>query len=213
MQADSTTTRVHGGLGLGLAIARHLIEMHGGTIRAESDGPNLGSTFTVMLPAKPTVMEAATEPANLVPIDALASLTGLHILAVDDSDDALALVQATLESAGAEVLAVSSVPDALEQLSIRRPDVLVADIGMPDADGYSLIREIRLMEERGGQERLPAIALTAYARASDRQRAATAGFDLHLSKPLDPGALVQAIRGVTAGSRVRGRPADPQVTG
>lgn len=201
-QADSTTTRSHGGLGLGLALVRHLIELHGGTVQASSEGSGCGSTFTVTLPIKPELFSrAASEPLLRVPGAAPArrrsvTLRGLKVLAVDDEADARELVTTVLEHAGATVLTVGTAPEAFSRLSALRPDVLVCDISMPIEDGYSLIRRVRaLAPERGG--RTPAIALTTYAREEDRRKALAAGFEVHVPKPVDPAELVEVVARVT----------------
>jgi CheY-like chemotaxis protein/anti-sigma regulatory factor (Ser/Thr protein kinase) len=194
-QADSTTTRAHGGLGIGLAIARHLVELHGGTIRAESAGENSGSTFIVLLPADPIRRDAPVPP--LPAVVAAHTLDGLRVLVVDDEPDARELLRTVLGTAGATVTAAASVAEARAHLLSSRPDVLIADIAMPGEDGYALIRGIRQDEHASGQSRLPAVALSAYAREEDRARSLGAGFDVHLTKPLDYGALLQAIADVT----------------
>jgi PAS domain S-box-containing protein len=191
-QADASTTRRHGGLGLGLAIVKQLVAAHGGTVSARSDGPGRGAEFTVRLPARTdTIVQAVGRPSS----DAFPSLVeaqrhsprldGLKLLVVDDEEDARALLRAVLSLQGAEVEVASSVEEALLAFERVRPDVLVSDIGMPIADGYSLIRRIRaLTADKGG--RTPAIALTAYARAEDVQRAFAAGYQSHIAKPVEP---------------------------
>ena len=195
-QGDSTTTRVHGGLGLGLAIARHIVELHGGTIRAESAGEQKGSIFTVVLPA------ADGRPLEGTPSGAVAdtvSIAGVRVLAVDDQEDARVLLRAVLESAGAQVELASSAADARRVMASRRPDVLIADIAMPGEDGYSLVRAVRQDESLRGLPHLPAIALTAHARDDDRLRVVAAGFDRHLTKPLDATALLNRIAELAPG--------------
>ncbi|MCA1616000.1 MAG: response regulator [Acidobacteria bacterium] len=200
-QADPTTTRTHGGLGLGLAIVRQLVELHGGTVAADSEGAGRGATFTVRLP------HAAPLPHRTAPAPALATaaaagppegafdcelLSGLRVLVVDDERDARELFAQTLAECGAQVLTADSAADALDALERERPDVLLADIGMPGADGYELIARVRsLPPERGG--RTPAAALTAYTRTEDRMRALRAGFQLHLPKPVKAAELVTVI--------------------
>jgi PAS domain S-box-containing protein len=205
-QADSTTTRRHSGLGLGLAIVRHLVELHGGTVAVESEGEGRGATFIVRLPVRavrerragrtPTDMAAhGDDRADTVTTD----LHGVTVLVVDDEADAQALVRTVLQEAGATAVGASAVGDALELLTRFTPDIVVADIGMPGEDGYSLIRQLRNRERSRG-DRLPAIALTAYSRAEDRALALKSGFDAHLRKPVDTDALLVAI--ATAVGRV-----------
>src|SRR5919202_381400 len=192
-QADSSITRTFGGLGLGLAIVRHVVELHGGTVKAESCGEEQGATFTVTLPLLARSNDAIREQKDSLSLKAHTSpLARLCILAVDDEIDNLELVQCILEQAGATVISVSSATDALQQLTKFKPDVLIADIGMPQIDGYKLIHQIRqLSTEEGGQ--IPAIALTAYAGETNQQQALAAGFQRHLPKPVDPETLVQTI--------------------
>ncbi|MDQ2970026.1 MAG: response regulator [Acidobacteriota bacterium] len=201
-QGDSSTTRAHGGLGIGLAIARHLVELHGGTISAESPGKNAGSFFTVLLPRvalgihTPEALPREEEPA--VPAKAtVGNIEGVSVLLVEDEPDGRELLAEALRTAGGRVAAVESVRAALTLFADRPPDVLVSDIGMPDEDGYALIRAIRaLPADRGGA--VPAIAVTAYAREEDRLRALAAGFQAHLAKPVDPGELVAAVARVAS---------------
>jgi signal transduction histidine kinase/ActR/RegA family two-component response regulator len=200
-QAEAGPTRRHGGLGLGLAIARHLVEMHGGAITATSKGEGKGAEFRVTLP----LMLSATEPqveqrhhqTTVAPQPAvkLGDLTGLRVLAVDDDPDALRLLFDILEAAGATVIAVSSAAEALEKLQSESPNVLVADLAMPDADGFDLIKQVRRMSNPV-QRDIPAAALTAYARAGDRAKSLRSGFQIHLAKPIDPVELVAAVRGL-----------------
>jgi len=196
-QADSGPTRKAGGLGLGLAIVRHLVEMHGGTVHAASPGEGQGATFTVRLPVRSVQMETTpgrehplTEQRN--PLRELAGLAGVHVLAVDDEPDALTLLCDVLEAAGASVTTATSVADAMARLQEVKPDVIVADIGMPDADGFELIRQIRSSDDPVVRD-TPAAALTAFARSEDRTRALQAGFEMHLAKPVDPGELVASV--------------------
>lgn len=188
-QEDASTTRQYGGLGLGLAIVRHLVEAHGGTIYADSLGENQGATFIVRLPLLDA--ESKQPPPDAVSIDEL-DLTGIRILAVDDEPDARELLTVLLTQYGAEVLTVTSATDVLTHLESFRPDVLISDIGMPEMDGYMLIQQIRaLPPEKGGQTL--AIALTAYARGEDYQLAIASGYQRHLTKPLDLDQLVKAV--------------------
>ncbi|HYN21877.1 MAG TPA: response regulator [Thermoanaerobaculia bacterium] len=195
-QAESSTTRKHGGLGLGLSIVRHLVELHGGTVLVESPGEGLGSIFMVRLPIRLGVeAEAATERRRVPshePEMCPELLAGLHVLLVDDEADTLEMLATAIQHCGARVTAVASVPEALAAIDRELPNVLISDIGVPGEDGYSLIRKIRLRPaELGGK--LPAAALTAYARTEDRIRALAAGFQTHLAKPVDPAELVATI--------------------
>ena len=204
-QHDSTTTRSYGGLGLGLAIVRQLVELHGGTVTVVSPGIGQGTTFTVTLPAMIIPLPPSDpEPLNSIVetkprVEASPTLEGLKILVVDDEADALELLSTILQNNGAEVIAVASVNQALtiiETATDRSPDVLVSDIGMPDEDGYSLISKLRQLEaQRGGK--LPAIALTAYAGSDDRRQALLAGFQMHLTKPVDAAELVAVVASLT----------------
>jgi CheY-like chemotaxis protein len=196
-QGDSTTTRAHGGLGLGLAIARRIVELHGGRIQAFSPGEGQGSTFRVELPVM--IVHAPLEPERRIhprtdgirpPVE-LPVLPDLSVLVVDDDADALGLVREILESAGARVRTATSVRQALEEIEHQVPDVLVSDLGMPGMDGFDLIQRIRHME--GPARELPAAALTAYARSEDRAKALRLGFEMHLAKPIDPSELIAAV--------------------
>ncbi|HEX8339096.1 MAG TPA: ATP-binding protein, partial [Pyrinomonadaceae bacterium] len=200
-QGDQSTTRVHGGLGLGLSIVRHLAEMHGGTVRAESEGEGRGSTFTVELPL---LRCAEVEPRDEGEADDKFSvrygqssiLEGVSVLVVDDEPDALGLLKTLLEMKGARVRAVGSAADAWGELEGDWPDLLLCDIGMPGEDGYQFIRRVRALEAERGRP-LPSVALTAYAGESDRALALEAGFQLHVSKPVEPAALVSLIIDLT----------------
>jgi signal transduction histidine kinase/CheY-like chemotaxis protein len=192
-QEDSKTTRRFGGLGLGLAIVRHLTELHGGTVTAASPGEDLGATFTVRFPLLALLDATPTQPQEA---SQLFDLTGLKVLAVDDEADSQALVSFTLQQAGATVSTANSVVAALHLMQQALPDVLVCDIGMPEMDGYMLLKQLRSHSpDRGGQ--IPAIALTAYAGENNERLALAAGFQLHLSKPVEPEKLVQAIASLT----------------
>ncbi|WP_441339451.1 hybrid sensor histidine kinase/response regulator [Oscillatoria sp. FACHB-1407] len=188
-QSDSATTRRFGGLGLGLAIVRQLVEAHGGTVWAESSGEGQGATFTVRLPL---LAAESTTTTDSPPSEAVSNLKGTQILVIDNESDALEFVAFVLEQAGASVIPAASADEALTLLSRSQPDVLLSDIGMPDMDGYMLMQQVRsLPPEQGGH--VPAIALTAYAGDINYQKAISAGFQRHLAKPIEPGALIKAI--------------------
>ncbi|MBD2342649.1 PAS domain-containing hybrid sensor histidine kinase/response regulator [Anabaena subtropica] len=196
-QADSSITRSHGGLGLGLAIVRHLVELHGGTVHVYSQGEEQGSTFTVKLPLLSENKVATIEPTsqqaeNLTPLPLCPSLLGVRVLVVDDESDSRDFITTVLEQCQAEVQAVATAREALQIIPQWKPNVLVSDIGMPEEDGYSLIRKLRSSPpEQGGN--IPAAALTAYARAEDRMRAIQEGFQLHLPKPIEPAELATVV--------------------
>ena len=201
-QADSSSTRSHGGLGLGLAIVRHLVELHGGTVSVESLGIGQGATFIVNLPMKAVYVEANTAEALSSYMDAqqtnnyLPRLDDLRVLIVDDEADARHLLTTILGQYGAQVIAAASAYEALLALQQFHPHILVSDIGMPQEDGYTLIRQVRaLPKDQGG--RIPAVALTAYARAEDRTQALLAGFQLHVPKPVNAGELAAVVANLT----------------
>ncbi|MFN6566433.1 ATP-binding protein [Dendronalium sp. ChiSLP03b] len=191
-QADSTTTRTFGGLGLGLAIVRHLIELHGGTVWAESLGEEQGAIFTVRLPLIQKELTPTKDP-NLTTLNAPTNsiLTGIQILVVDDDTDTREFYTFMLELAGAKVIAVASAVEALQALAESEPDILLSDIGMPETDGYMLMRQVKALQAHGKQ--IPAIALTAYAGDFNQQQALKAGFQKHLAKPIEPEELVNVI--------------------
>ncbi len=199
-QADASTTRRYGGLGLGLSIVRQLVELHGGVVSAASDGPGRGASFTVELPARPdarTVTRAESLDEDAIEsLDGL-TLTGLRVLVVDDEADAREYARAILSGEGAVVAVAAGVDEALSMLPGLHPCVIVSDIGMPDRDGYDLIRAIRrLPPDQGGQT--PAAALTAFARVEDRRRALDAGYQLHTAKPVEPLELVALVASLGA---------------
>jgi signal transduction histidine kinase/ActR/RegA family two-component response regulator len=190
--------RLGSGLGLGLAIARHIVELHGGAIRAESDGEGMGATFRVALPLAPPVTSAA-EPEVPPAEPARSALQGLRVLVVDDEPAAREWCAVTLGQYGAHVIAAASVPEALDALRDEAPDVLVSDLRLPREDGYDLIRQVRARDaERGA--RTPAVALTAYARVEDRSRALDAGYDAHVPKPVAVTELVMVVAGLAGRS-------------
>lgn len=199
LQSDSSSTRRHGGLGLGLSIVRQLVELHGGSVKALSPGAGAGTTFKVILPLMSVhyVQSHVEEmrPTSIVtkpPIDSQPSLAGVRVLVIDDEPDACELIAAVLAGRGAEVVAVESAVEALAELQRQRFNVLVSDIGMPEIDGYALIEKIRqLPADHGG--RVPAAALTAYAGVQDGMRALTAGYQMHISKPVEPAELVTVV--------------------
>jgi PAS domain S-box-containing protein len=210
-QADSTTTRSHNGLGLGLAIVRHLVEMHGGTVQAESAGKGQGSKFLVRLPVQqckgdkvfavarrettPIRQRRAPVTINESPFET--NLSGVRVLVVDDDEDSLNFARAVLENCGAQVATAVSAREALEAIKIRKPDVLVSDMGMPTQDGYNLIQQVRAID--GGAE-IQAVALTAYARVEERVRALREGFQIHLPKPIDSAELVAVVASLVSRS-------------
>jgi PAS domain S-box-containing protein len=198
-QADASTTRIHGGLGLGLSIVRQLVDLHGGSVSVHSEGEGKGTTFTITLPFVGVVNNEneaeslhPTQGEEVMSFEGLPSLQGLKILVVDDEADTRELIREVLKECGSEVITSESAAEALEALEQHKPDILISDLGMPDEDGYSLISKIRaLPDERGGQ--IPAAALTAYARAEDRMRVLRSGFQFHLPKPVDSAELVTVV--------------------
>jgi CheY-like chemotaxis protein/anti-sigma regulatory factor (Ser/Thr protein kinase) len=198
-QEDSSAARRHGGLGLGLAIVRHFVELHGGTVRAWSEGRGRGATFTVALPvAAVRVPARVSEGAAPSAWDGKApgKLTGVRVLVVDDDPDSRELIGEVLRRAGATVIAVGTAADALGALSTERPDIVVSDLGMPGEDGFALIRRIRALPEHAAA-RVTVLALSAYTRLADQQFAYAAGFDAHLAKPVNPTTLVDSIARLT----------------
>ncbi len=199
-QADNSSARTHGGLGLGLALVKHLVELHGGSVGAQSGGNGSGAAFTVDLPPAPVARSempvTVEEPERREVESPSRALDGLRVLLVDDHEDTLQLLSMFLRGQGAQVTAVNSAARALERLTQARPDVLISDVGMPGGDGYELMRKIRnSASER--DRRTPAVALTAYASDDDRRLAFDAGFDAHLAKPFEPATLVAMLAGLT----------------
>jgi CheY-like chemotaxis protein len=207
-QGEVGTTRRTGGLGLGLAIVRHIVEMHGGTVHAASNGEGQGATFRVRLPLRLEQQEVAparrAHPRTLEvePLSGLGDLRGIRVLAVDDEEDALTLVRVVLEAAGADVTTVDSSLAALECIEAVRPQVLVIDLGMPGMDGFEFIARIRASPNPDVRD-VPAAALTAFARSEDRMKVLRSGFEMHLAKPVDPGELVGSVATLVQRARSR----------
>ena len=202
-QGDSTTTREESGLGLGLSITRHLVELHGGVVSVYSAGEGRGAEFTVKLPILVAAQSAEqTDEGRVHPsiggrvFSRMPSLAGLRILIVDDEPDAREVISAILAGAGAEVATAASAPQGFDLIGQWKPDVLISDIGMPGEDGYALLRKVRALSPgRGGE--IPAVALTAYARVQDRLEVLSAGFQMHVPKPVEPTELVTVVASVT----------------
>jgi signal transduction histidine kinase/CheY-like chemotaxis protein len=198
-QGQGASTRRHGGLGIGLAVVKHIVEHHGGTVHADSGGSQKGATFTVRLPVKAISFNngaaqrgAATESK---PLFSPKELDGVRILVVDDEPDTRGLLEVVFQNCSAHVTSVGTAVEALIIIGDDAPDVLISDIGMPDIDGYELIRRVRAMDGKASKS-VPAIALTAYGRTDDRSKSLACGFDLHVSKPVDPAELVAAVAGI-----------------
>jgi PAS domain S-box-containing protein len=199
LQGDASRTRGRGGLGLGLAIVRHLVELHGGVITADSAGAGCGATFTVTLPTARAAVSAGTEPVR-PDIVGDRPLDGIRVLVVEDHDDSRELIRMALDERGAEALVAGSVDEALTVLEREPVDVLISDVGMPHRDGYALVEALRELERARGRRPIPAIALTAFAGRDDRDRLLAAGFQVHVAKPIDPDALEATVaRALTRG--------------
>jgi CheY-like chemotaxis protein len=211
-QADPSGARRYGGLGLGLSLVKYLVELHGGTITAASEGAGRGATFTVTLPRRnpefiapppPAVASREVRTEGAITLGEALSLEGVSVLVVDDQEEARVILTQALGEYGAQVSAVSSGAEALALLSHppggRRPDALILDIAMPDEDGYTVLKKVRALEAEQGAaaDRIPAIALTAYGRSEDRLRALHAGFHMHVAKPVEPAELAVVIASLT----------------
>ena len=204
-QGDGKTTRLHSGLGLGLAIVRQLVELHGGTVKAHSDGPGRGATFKVRLPVLSINSVPGSDTAsrdstsikarvmNGLSLECPPRLDGVCVLVVDDDSDTRQMLKAVLSECQAHVIIAASAAEAIDEIERRKPDVLVSDLGMPEHDGYQLIKKVRGMESADHTARIPALALTAYAKAEDRVRALASGYQVHLSKPVEPAEFVLVI--------------------
>jgi PAS domain S-box-containing protein len=197
-QADATTTRQYGGLGLGLSIVKHLIELHGGQVRAKSAGQGKGATFIIQLPLAVTrerdpTREHPTSHREVPSVDCdRIALSGVKVLIVDDEPDARMLITRLLEDCKAEVISADSADQAMRMIRDQKPDIVISDIGMPTRDGYAFMRDVRALPEKLGG-RIPAIAMTAFARSEDRTRAMMAGYQVHMSKPIDPQELLATV--------------------
>jgi CheY-like chemotaxis protein len=208
-QADASTTRRHGGLGLGLSIVKHLIEQHGGTVRAESAGEGLGASFTIELPAAaPAATPAKSARAMMIKTPAphsgeftLRDLSGVNVLVVDDDRDARELIFRILSDCQATVRIAGSAREAVDGMRTSPPDLLISDLGMPEVDGFELLAWVRqLGRDHGGE--VPAVALTAFARSEDRLRALEAGFSAHISKPVEPSELIAVVASLVGANRL-----------
>jgi len=204
-QGDGKTTRLHSGLGLGLAIVRQLVELHGGTVSAHSDGPGRGSIFKLRLPVlsinnvpdrKSVASDFTLTRARVTDglnLECSPRLDGLRVLVVEDDPDTRQMLKALLSECNADVITVPSAAEAIKEIGRRKPDVLVSDLGMPEQDGYELIKKVREMESADHTARIPALALTAYAKAEDRVRALAGGYQVHLSKPVEPAEFLLVV--------------------
>lgn len=213
-QADGKSTRSHSGLGLGLAIVRQLVELHGGTVYAHSDGPGRGAMFTLRLPALSIYLvpssatdgfaESKMRVREELSIECSPRLDGVRVLVVDDDLETREMLHAVLSQCNADVITAASAAEALQAIKRRKPDVLVSDLGMPEQDGYELIRQVRELESRDNRSSTPALALTAYAKAEDRVRALAGGYQVHLSKPVEPAEFVLVVANLAGGARSSG---------
>lgn len=204
-QGDGKTTRPHSGLGLGLAIVRQLVELHGGTVKAHSDGPGRGATFKLRLPvlsinlvpgSKSALSDSTLTGARVtdgLSIECPPRLDGVRVLVVDDDSDTRQMLKAVLSECHADVITAASAAEAIKEIEQRKPDVLVSDLGMPEQDGYELIKQVRETESADNAARVPALALTAYAKAEDRVRALAGGYQVHLAKPVEPAEFVLVV--------------------
>jgi CheY-like chemotaxis protein len=196
-QADGSITRTHGGLGLGLAIVRHLVELHGGAIKAENKKTGAGAIFTVSLPLPTGALSLedlpGAFPKDLASATEIPNLSGVTVLVVDDESDALDLITVELRNCGAQVHAYLSAGEALAAIETSEYDMVISDIGMPDQDGYQFIRQVRAGETARGARKIPAVALTGHARAQDRMLALIAGYDTHVAKPIETNELLTVV--------------------
>ncbi|HET6977295.1 MAG TPA: ATP-binding protein [Pyrinomonadaceae bacterium] len=197
-QGDGKTTRSHSGLGLGLAIVRQLVESHGGTVNAHSDGPGCGATFKFRIPVlsinsgRAGITAATDFTRDAISIECPPRLDGVRVLVVDDDSDTRQMLKAVLSECQADVITAASAAEAIKEIERRKPDVLVSDLGMPEQDGYELIKQVRKTESAGAV-RIPALALTAYAKAEDRVRALADGYQVHLAKPVEPAEFLLVV--------------------